>query len=77
MSPRRYSSVKFLSPRMIGGLPWPGFALEPDEPEPELELELDVALDDDEPELPQAATKATKTRVPAIQSPRLSKSRIT
>jgi hypothetical protein len=63
-----YSSVKFLSPRVIGGLPLPGLAALPDE----LELldddeELPPELEDDE-ELPQAANTTTATRTPTIPS---------
>src|SRR5437660_12027241 len=68
-----YSSVKFLSPMVIGGLPLPGC-----EPEAELELELELELEapaaeleDDELELPQAASAAMASKLPTITSTRL------
>jgi hypothetical protein len=75
MSPRTYSSVKFLSPIVTGGLPLPGCA-PPDELELlELELELldeeDPPDDDDDLELPQAASTATVARTPAVASARV------
>ena len=66
-----YSSVKFLSPMVIGGFPLPGW--DP-EAEPELELEAEDppdALEDDELELPQAASAAMASKLPTITSTRL------
>src|SRR5947209_20117821 len=65
-----YSSVKFLSPIVTGGLPLPGW-----DPEVDAELELEAPpdeLEDDELELPQAASAAMASKLPTITSTRLS-----
>ncbi len=69
------SSVKFLSPIVIGGLPLPG----PDAAAADDELGAadELEADDDELELPQAASTATVATVPAVPNARLSTDCIT
>src|SRR2546423_1205062 len=63
ISPMMNSSVKFLSPIVIGGLPLPGCppAAAEDEPDPDPADELD---EDEDEELPQAANAATAKTTP-------------
>src|SRR5438067_9483620 len=63
MSPSVNSSVKFLSPMVIGGFPLPGFEPEPEDPEVE-----DPEVEDEE--LPHAASKATTTTTATVESAR-------
>ena len=66
-----YSSVKFLSPIVIGGLPLPG--CEPELAAPQLEAEPPpAAVEDEELELPHAARAAIANKLPTITSARLS-----
>src|SRR5581483_1759852 len=74
------SSVKFLSPRTIGGLPLPGWE-DPLDPELALELEPELALEPpdalvEDDELPQAASTTTARRAITAASAGLATDRI-
>src|ERR1700753_1178714 len=66
------SSVKFLSPMTIGGLPLPGWAPPPEDEEPEPEDPPDPPLaEEDDDELPQAANATPAIRTAPPRSARL------